>query len=50
MRLAWTVQYAIWALAVVGILITRHKARRLMRADEGRMLLEGLNTQPAGRS
>ena len=49
-RLAWTVQYAIWALAVVGILITRHKARRLMRADEGRMLLEGLNTQPAGRS
>ena len=31
-RLAWTVQYAVWALAVVGILITRRKARRLMRS------------------
>ena len=30
-RLAWTVQYAIWALATVGILITRTKARRQMR-------------------
>ena len=30
-RLAWTVQYAVWVLAVVGILITRRKARRLMR-------------------
>ncbi len=28
-RLAWTVQYAMWTLAVVGILITRKKARRL---------------------
>ena len=27
-RLAWTVQYAIWVLAVIGILITRKKTRR----------------------
>jgi uncharacterized membrane protein len=43
-RLAWTVQYAIWALATVGILITRTKARRQMR-DE-RNLLEGFETHP----
>jgi MFS family permease len=48
-RLAWTVQYAIWALAVVGILITRSKARRLMRIDQERMLLEGFETAPAKR-
>ena len=47
-RWAWTVQYAIWALAVVGILITRHKARKLMRAEPA-VLLEGLDTHPAGR-
>lgn len=45
-RLAWTVQYAVWALAVVGILITRHKARRLMRLEQESMLLEGFRTQP----
>ena len=43
-RLAWTVQYAIWVLAVVGILITRRKARRLMRLEEERMLLEELRS------
>ena len=48
-RIAWTVQYAIWALAVVGILITRGKARRLMRAEQERMLLEGFETAPARR-
>jgi MFS family permease len=32
-RLAWTVQYVFWALAVVGILITRHKTRALMKAE-----------------
>jgi MFS family permease len=55
-RLAWTVQYAIWAFAVTGILITRRKTRRLLRADQERqerLLLEGLDThpdaQPAGR-
>lgn len=44
-RLAWTVQYAIWVLAVVGILITRGKARKVMRAEQERMLLEGLDTR-----
>jgi hypothetical protein len=48
-RLAWTVQYAIWALAVIGILITRSKARRLMRVGEQRMLLESLETAPTMR-
>jgi sugar phosphate permease len=48
-RLAWTVQYAIWTLAVVGILITRSKARRLMRAEQERMLLEGFETAPTTR-
>jgi MFS family permease len=45
-RLAWTVQYGIWALAVLGILITRAKARRLMKADNERILLEGIQTGP----
>src|ERR1700731_111524 len=46
-RLAWTVQYAIWILAVVGILITRRKARRLMKLDQEQMLLEGFEAHPA---
>src|SRR3954468_23009751 len=46
-RLAWTVQYAVWILAVVGILITRRKARRLMRIEQERMLLEGFEATPA---
>ena len=37
-RVAWTVQYAVWVLAAVGILITRQKTRRLMREET--MLLE----------
>ncbi|MGZ8802666.1 MAG: MFS transporter [Mycobacterium sp.] len=41
-RLAWTLQYAVWALAVVGILITRHKARILLREQDDRILLEGV--------
>ncbi|BBX15691.1 MFS transporter [Mycolicibacterium duvalii] len=41
-RLAWTVQYGIWALAVTGILITRHKARKLLRTQPDDMLLEGI--------
>lgn len=41
-RVAWTLQYAVWALAVVGILITRHKARRLLRLQNDRILLEGI--------
>lgn len=42
-RLAWTVQYAIWAISVVGILITRRKARRLMKDEEERSLLESFD-------
>jgi MFS family permease len=39
-RVAWTVQYAIWILTVVGILITRKKTRRLIKAEQERSLLE----------
>jgi sugar phosphate permease len=40
-RLAWTVQYAIWALSAVGILITRKKARRTIgQIEESKYLLE----------
>lgn len=48
-RVAWTVQYAIWAFAVLGILITRRKTRKLMAAErdrQDRMLLEGVNALP----
>ena len=55
-RRAWTVQYAIWALAVVGILITRRKARRVITlnlgpqpAREERMLMEAFEAQPSPR-
>ena len=43
-RLAWTVQYAIWALATVGILITRKKTRKQVRVE--RNLLEGFEPHP----
>ena len=39
-RLAWTVQYAIWAWRPVGILITRKKARE--RAAGGAKPVGGL--------
>jgi MFS family permease len=55
-RRAWAVQYAIWALAVVGILITRRKARRVITlnlgpqpAREERMLVEAFEAQPSPR-
>jgi hypothetical protein len=48
-RLAWTVQYAVWILAVVGILITRRKARRLVRIEQDSMLLEGFEPAQAIR-
>jgi MFS family permease len=48
-RLAWTVQYAIWVLAVVGIVITRRKARRQMKLEQERLLLEGFDAAPAVR-
>lgn len=46
-RLAWTLQYVVWVIAVIGILITRRKARRLMKAEQERSLLETF--EPAGR-
>ena len=45
-RMAWAVQYAVWVLATVGILITRSKARKLMRVEQERMLLEGFEAHP----
>ncbi|MGW0160683.1 MFS transporter [Mycobacterium sp. NPDC003323] len=48
-RLAWTVQYAVWALAVVGILVTRHKTRRqlgLQGKASDRYLLETFDPEP----
>lgn len=41
-RMAWLLQYVVWALAVTGILITRRKARRLLREHSDRLLLEGV--------
>ena len=32
-RWAWTAQYGVWAFAILGILITRRKARRMLRLD-----------------
>ena len=48
-RVAWTVQYAIWVLAVTGILITRGKARRLIRAEQERSLLETFDANAGER-
>lgn len=49
-RLAWTVQYVIWGLATVGVLIARAKARRLLASEaeraQERMLLESFETHP----
>jgi sugar phosphate permease len=40
-RYAWSVQYVIWAIAAVAILITRRKARRTIgEIEESRYLLE----------
>ncbi|MFB1298034.1 nitrate/nitrite transporter [Mycobacterium sp. pW049] len=33
-RVAWTLQYLVWAVAITGILITRRKARRQLVADD----------------
>ncbi|PRC62696.1 MFS transporter, partial [Mycobacterium sp. ITM-2017-0098] len=43
-RAAWTLQYIVWFVAVVGILITRSKARKLLREGDDRILLEGFKT------
>lgn len=43
-RVAWTLQYVVWSVAVVGILITRHKARKLLRESDDKILLEGFTS------
>lgn len=43
-RVAWTLQYVVWTVAVVGILITRHKARKLLRGSDDKILLEGFTS------
>ena len=43
-RVAWTLQYVVWTVAVVGILITRHKARKLLRESDDKILLEGFTS------
>jgi MFS family permease len=48
-RWAWMSQYAVWALATAGILITRGKARRVMKREPERMLLESFEARPAPR-
>jgi MFS family permease len=48
-RQAWTVQYVVWILAVVGILITRWKTRRLLAADEERSQLESFEVDATER-
>lgn len=40
-RVAWTLQYVVWIVAVIGILITRSKAHKLLRESDDRYLLEG---------
>jgi hypothetical protein len=32
-RLAWTVQYVVWAIALGGVLVARRRARRKMAAE-----------------
>jgi len=46
-RMAWCVQYVLWAVAVAGILITRAKARRTIGdIEESRYLLEYFTDRP----
>jgi len=46
-RLAWCAQYVLWSVAVVGILITRRKARRTIGdIEESRYLLEYFTDPP----
>mgnify|MGYP007086240357 CR=1 FL=1 len=48
-RLAWCVQYVVWAVAVVGILVTRRKARATIGdIEESRYLLEYFTSSPPG--
>lgn len=48
-RIAWCVQYIVWAVAVIGILITRAKARKTVGdIEESEYLLEFLTDRRTG--
>ncbi|MET4432724.1 sugar phosphate permease [Mycolicibacterium sp. 624] len=49
-RIAWTAQYVVWILTVIGILITRRKTRQLMRDEEERALLETFDPSAGERA
>jgi hypothetical protein len=49
-RTAWSVQYVVWLLAIVAILITRRKARRTIGdIDESKYLLEFFDERQLAR-
>ncbi|BBZ32645.1 MFS transporter [Mycolicibacterium confluentis] len=49
-RYAWSVQYVIWAITAVAILITRRKARRTIgQIDESKYLLEFFDERQLSR-
>ena len=49
-RLAWSVQYVVWIVAAVAILITRRKARRTIGdIDESKYLLEFFDERQLAR-
>jgi MFS family permease len=49
-RLAWAVQYVVWIVAAIAILITRRKARRTIGdIDESKYLLEFFDEHQLGR-
>lgn len=47
-RLAWTVQYPIWALGIVGILVTRRKVLLLKRIAEQDIVAGSTETVASG--
>ena len=49
-RYAWSVQYVIWGLTAVAVLITRKKARRTIGdIDESKYLLEFFDERQLAR-
>ena len=48
-RVAWCLQYIVWAVAVIGILITRKKARATIGdIEESKYLLEFFSDSASG--
>ncbi|EUA04746.1 putative membrane protein [Mycobacterium kansasii 824] len=47
-RLAWTVQYPVWALGIVGIVVTRRKVRLLKRIAEHDIVAGSTETVASG--